>query len=183
MALSGASREDAKTFLEKQGALLDKQGHLVDLQCEYLADKDKFELSHLRWRRFTEQTKGALQALTAMVGIAVAVGIGLMRWQAAHSDGLRVEPFGVPPDLAANGLTGQVVAARMIDRLSELQSQTNTGRPARTYSNSWGDKAIKLEIPEAGISLEELDSWPVSYTHLRAHETGRNLVCRLLLEK
>src|SRR5665213_1891410 len=24
---------------------------------------------------------------------------------------------------------------------------------------------------------------PVSYTHLRAHETGRKLVCRLLLEK
>src|SRR5665213_3966025 len=27
------------------------------------------------------------------------------------------------------------------------------------------------------------DYTPVSYTHLRAHETGRNLVCRLLLEK
>ena len=27
------------------------------------------------------------------------------------------------------------------------------------------------------------DTPPVSYTHLRAHETGRNLVCRLLLEK
>ena len=26
-------------------------------------------------------------------------------------------------------------------------------------------------------------SMTVSYTHLRAHETGRNLVCRLLLEK
>ena len=26
-------------------------------------------------------------------------------------------------------------------------------------------------------------AYPVSYTHLRAHETGRNLVCRLLLEK
>ena len=26
-------------------------------------------------------------------------------------------------------------------------------------------------------------SGTVSYTHLRAHETGRNLVCRLLLEK
>ena len=25
--------------------------------------------------------------------------------------------------------------------------------------------------------------YSVSYTHLRAHETGRNLVCRLLLEK
>ena len=28
-----------------------------------------------------------------------------------------------------------------------------------------------------------MPSLPVSYTHLRAHETGRNLVCRLLLEK
>src|SRR5665213_1169190 len=37
----------------------------------------------------------------------------------------------------------------------------------------------------SGMGLE--DSRPysdaVSYTHLRAHETGRNLVCRLLLEK
>ena len=29
--------------------------------------------------------------------------------------------------------------------------------------------------------VDDADS--VSYTHLRAHETGRNLVCRLLLEK
>src|SRR5665213_4279845 len=28
---------------------------------------------------------------------------------------------------------------------------------------------------------EPFDVMPVSYTHLRAHETGRNLVCRLLL--
>ncbi|CZS11791.1 hypothetical protein CDFC105_93905 [Clostridioides difficile] len=28
-----------------------------------------------------------------------------------------------------------------------------------------------------------IDIMAVSYTHLRAHETGRNLVCRLLLEK
>ena len=28
-----------------------------------------------------------------------------------------------------------------------------------------------------------LDSGPVSYTHLRAHETVLDLVCRLLLEK
>ena len=32
-----------------------------------------------------------------------------------------------------------------------------------------------------GSQLKRLGA--VSYTHLRAHETGRNLVCRLLLEK
>ena len=34
-----------------------------------------------------------------------------------------------------------------------------------------------------GIDLGTSACKPVSYTHLRAHETGRNLVCRLLLEK
>src|SRR5660397_157801 len=29
----------------------------------------------------------------------------------------------------------------------------------------------------------EMTKWSVSYTHLRAHETKANLVCRLLLEK
>ncbi len=28
-----------------------------------------------------------------------------------------------------------------------------------------------------------MDEWEVSYTHLRAHETREDLVCRLLLEK
>src|SRR5678809_1282552 len=33
------------------------------------------------------------------------------------------------------------------------------------------------------VGVPEYRNTPVSYTHLRAHETGRNLVCRLLLEK
>ena len=36
--------------------------------------------------------------------------------------------------------------------------------------------------PDLKTTSEIMQS-PVSYTHLRAHETGRNLVCRLLLEK
>ena len=49
------------------------------------------------------------------------------------------------------------------------------------------------ELKKAGFVDKSAYTWrvadnnvqqePVSYTHLRAHETGRNLVCRLLLEK
>src|SRR5665213_4594834 len=35
----------------------------------------------------------------------------------------------------------------------------------------------------ASLSIPAWCAGAVSYTHLRAHETGRNLVCRLLLEK
>src|SRR5678810_537001 len=38
------------------------------------------------------------------------------------------------------------------------------------------DRPAHLRLHRHGLD-------PVSYTHLRAHETGRNLVCRLLLEK
>ena len=42
----------------------------------------------------------------------------------------------------------------------------------------------ELGCPMAvGIGMMDEVRAPVSYTHLRAHETGRNLVCRLLLEK
>ena len=56
-------------------------------------------------------------------------------------------------------------------------------------------KPVSIEVIPNGfdlqkvveLGLESIDFKgpfvPVSYTHLRAHETGRNLVCRLLLEK
>ena len=33
------------------------------------------------------------------------------------------------------------------------------------------------------LVADQGSAWPVSYTHLRAHETVLDLVCRLLLEK
>src|SRR5450756_1216712 len=43
-----------------------------------------------------------------------------------------------------------------------------------------------LVAPESGVTLRMIgavwSSGPVSYTHLRAHETRHDLVCRLLLE-
>ena len=50
---------------------------------------------------------------------------------------------------------------------------------------------LQLKPDNALLSLQKwpihenkfVDNKPVSYTHLRAHETRSNLVCRLLLEK
>ena len=61
----------------------------------------------------------------------------------------------------------------IFDAMVEL---CNEGKPVDliTLQNRLKEK----ELPPDISSMES-----VSYTHLRAHETGRNLVCRLLLEK
>src|SRR5678815_383666 len=45
------------------------------------------------------------------------------------------------------------------------------------YAITWGSKDFRDAI------ARKTKWYPVSYTHLRAHETPEHLVCRLLLEK
>src|SRR5678815_5881884 len=45
------------------------------------------------------------------------------------------------------------------------------------------DNFTELQKQATEDELLELVNHPVSYTHLRAHETPEHLVCRLLLEK
>src|SRR5678809_541478 len=55
-----------------------------------------------------------------------------------------------------------------------LESFNVTYKDLNTQHETETDKRIKLE---AEIATDEAALEPVSYTHLRAHETGRNLVC------
>src|SRR5665213_1247092 len=68
--------------------------------------------------------------------------------------------------------------------VGEHEREIDIGR--RSLRGDGADSVLRQgRIGIAGIVGEKLVSigiMPVSYTHLRAHETGRNLVCRLLLE-
>jgi tetratricopeptide (TPR) repeat protein len=156
LALGGASREKADAFLDEQRRLTAKQSHHLDEQ-----------LKRLKMGVVSDRLSITLKLLTALVGMGVAAAFAVMVWNAAHADGLIVESFSVPPDLAARGLTGQVVASQMLDKLTVLQNATVVGRPAKSYSNNWGDD-LKVEIPDTGISVSE------AYRFLRdwlGHET------------
>jgi len=134
---------------------LEKQEKLVEIQTEHLHEQRALMLKTLNWRLHGARLKGVLQVLTTAVGLGVAFWLGLVVWQAAHAHGLVVEAFSTPPDLARNGLTGHVVAEEIEDRINALQAKTDSSRAADTFANDWG-RDVKVEIPETGMSLEEV---------------------------
>ena len=156
LALSGASRAKADAFLE------DQRHHLHE-QARHLREQLALKLWELRMGV-------VLRVATAIVGIAVAGGLAYLVWDAAHSKGLIIEPFNVPSDMASRGLTGEVVAGQMIDKLTTM-TKSESSRAVQSYANNWGSN-IKVEIPETGISIGELRNFLRDWLGHDIHMSG-----------
>jgi tetratricopeptide (TPR) repeat protein len=164
----GRSRDKADPKLD---AFLDRQTRLIELQTEHLHEQRLLVLSRLRWGRFSDRMKALLQVMTACLGLAVAGGVAWMAWSASQDRALVIEPFSVPPDLAQKGLTGQVVASMLLDKLAQMQNATVSSRAPSTYANDWSDQ-IKVEIPETGVSVGELQRLLVQWLGRRTSISG-----------
>ncbi len=144
LALGGASQAQADAYLNKQA-------HLADLQAHHLREQFK----QLRPSLWQARLGVLLRVATVLVGLAVVAVLGFLVWDAANAQGLVIDAFSVPPDLAARGLTGEVVATRFLDQFKAMQAATESERPADTYQNNWGSE-LKVEIPDTGLSVGEL---------------------------
>jgi tetratricopeptide (TPR) repeat protein len=170
LALAGAGREEANAFLSKQGALIAEQCALAKDQRHHLHE----QLKSLQLTIWEKRAGVLLRVATVFIGLGMAGLLGTVLWNAAHSDGLIIESFSVPPDMAARGVTGQVVASQMLDQLTAMQNVTTAVRAARSYANNWGDD-IKVEIPDTGMSVGEvyrfLRGWLGHETHISGEVT------------
>ncbi len=149
LALDGASRDPRlskaiESFLHRQEHLLTKQAHHLDEQLKKIA------LSLIDQRLTV-----ALKVLTVIVGVVVAGGFGLMVWKASQARGLVVEAFSAPPDFAARGIGGDVVAQDIMGKLAVVRAfaMDHSYSTSNDVTKDGGD--IKVEIPETGISITE----------------------------
>jgi len=137
------------------GAFLREHTRMLKVQREHLHEQRVLNIKHLEWRLFGDRVKGALSLMSLLLGVAIFVGVAAMVWAAREEHGLLVEAFAVPPDFAQRGLTGQVMANLVVDRIVVLDAKAQSVRAASSYKANWGQD-IKVEIPETGISLGEL---------------------------
>jgi tetratricopeptide (TPR) repeat protein len=158
-------------------ALFEAQARLVDDQRHHLAE----QLRVVRLDKWSKRLKLLLQAISILIGAAVLAGLGALVWTAHAERGVRIEAFSVPPDLAARGITGKVVASKLLDDLADMQAATQSGRPQRSYADNWSDN-LKVEIPETGLSIDQIQDllvrWLGHQTRIdgEVYETPQGLV-------
>ena len=137
IATGADQHASARTVLEKHAVLL-------DVQCR----REQEEWALLRLQRLTRW-------LFISAATAILLGVAATLWAASQSRALIVEPFSVPPALAERGVTGEVVAARVLDRLADMQRRTASVRAESSYSNNWQDN-VEVNVLDAGFSVGEL---------------------------
>lgn len=156
-ARGGKASEPLDTFLRKQAGLTDAQRQLVGLQMEHLHEERELHHRHAALKYLGDRLRIGLQLLAIAFGLFVVVGLGIMAWQAHEDRSLVVEAFSVPADMASRGASGQALAEDLMSRVAAIRSAANSGSLTHT-DDVRADQAdaLKLDIPETGVSIGEL---------------------------
>jgi len=142
--------------LEEAGAFLRDQRKMILVQMEHLHEQRALLISRLKARRIGDWLKVCFQLFTALAATCIGGILVLMLFDAFNSKTVIVEPFDSPASLTTGGLTGKVVASDVLDGLTRLQAATRAAASKRHLANAWsGD--IKVEVPETGVSIGEID--------------------------
>ena len=169
MAMNEAARDPSAA--EEVREYLRKQSRIADLQIDTLQKKDEFELSHLRFRRFGDYSRFALELAAAFVVLLIVCGLGTMVWNATRDRDIVFDAFSVPPDVAQTGLTGTVLANRVLDRFARMQAEPGVTETAASGRRDGGDET-RVEIPDTGVSLGELARYLRAWLGHEVHVTG-----------
>src|SRR5678816_4825866 len=90
-----------------------------------------------------------------------------------------MEPVSAPPQLGCVGVPDTVsCVSEALIVMASLVAGQSVDPPEIVMVYEPAARPLHTPVVNVGVTTT-----PVSYTHLRAHETPEHLVCRLLLEK
>ncbi len=145
-----ASRQ--RVVADKQSTLLDRRLERAGLEKEHIQAQNH----HLHLQHTHDKLRLVLDAGLACFGVALALLLVWAVWTAIRSKSVVVEAFTVPPSYEARGLTGVVVAAQFLDRLQEIQRRGALNPTASTPIEDAWTHEIRVEVPETGLSLGDI---------------------------
>ena len=146
----------AARFMEAQAEVARAQATIGTLEAAHAARDLQARSREGRLRRAGQRARLVMQIFAVLVASAVALELLSMLYDAATSRSVVIDAFRAPSSLAARGLTGDVIAAELLDALQKLQDETRTGHRSLEAHGAWASD-IKLNVPDTGISIGEID--------------------------
>lgn len=151
---------DAARFDPKLSAkairYLDQHRRYVAVQTEHLIEAGEVQISHLRLRRWSDRVRVGLQFFLVLIGTLIGLAVLGMLYGAVTSRTVVVEAFQAPPILSGRGVNGNVIAHQVLDALQKLQDATHGPSQGLRTIGAWSSD-IRVELPETGISIGEID--------------------------
>jgi tetratricopeptide (TPR) repeat protein len=146
-------KKKAVAFLEAQTDLAYAHRHRVESEHNFFEKVEK----GAKKLALRGQSAAKLAVLSAIMGSVI--GFFWLLVSAATSHCVVVEPIKVSSNIATLMPDGTIVSGMLIARLDEMQRRSHTSLALHAdLSSAWNSEA-QIEIPEAGISLNELRSF------------------------
>jgi tetratricopeptide (TPR) repeat protein len=144
-------------------AFLRDQSELLKVQKRHLEDEHALRVAHLRnqlreenVRRFGLRLRTGFQLFLVLVAIVIGIGFAVMVRDAVTSRSVVIDPFEIAPNIAPQVPSGKIVAAGLLDVLTQIQAANRVHAEHRALSNAWTND-IAIEVPETGISFGQLE--------------------------
>jgi hypothetical protein len=154
-ALDEASKDPA--LRPRLDALFEAQTELLRDQRHHMAVQFKLECRAKFLDVWSKRVKLLLQTMTVAVGAIAAFAVGAIAWDAHQDRAMSIAPVDAPPDFVVRGLTGRVLAGQLQDKLARMQRETvDLNAPAKVRAAE--EREIRVEMPEAGLSLAEVQT-------------------------
>jgi tetratricopeptide (TPR) repeat protein len=144
-------------------AFLRGQLHHVEVQTKHLEEEHGLRIAHLRnqlaeerVRRLSLRLRVGFQLFVVLVATAIGLGLFVTVYDAFHSRNVVIDLFEVAPGLSPPIPNGKMVAASLLDRLTQLQAATRISAEKRGLSSAWTNE-INIEVPETGLSIGNIE--------------------------
>lgn len=146
----------AGLYLDQQRELVEEQRALVRLRLRYFESDAELADGAARRKRFLDRLKIGFQSGAAAAALLLATGAAIMIFDAFSTRAVVVDAFDAPPALASRGVNGKVVAGGVLDVLQRLRDATRGETQGLATQTAWSSD-VKIEVPETGVSIGEID--------------------------
>src|ERR1700688_4200683 len=137
-------------------AMFRKQTEVLEVQKKNL--EAEYEFFEAEWgpRLLALRLRTGFQVFFALFATVIGIGLAIVIYEGVQSRSVVIDSFSAPPALAADGLSGQVLASGLLDVLTRIQAASRANIEHRNLSNAWTNE-IAIDVPETGISIGQLE--------------------------